>query len=320
VEGDSQFNDTRLYGEHQSESPSSSSLSNVNATSNTTTTTTTTAAATTTDDGPSSGFAAATDDDSDDDDSSSSPTLPVVVTPEALRDKLSDDFDLEATVVYSGRDDRPRTRGATFFRKMRIMGGWSNLIGTREERDRMIKVLIDDTITRYKGEIVQTSPSTMPLPVKTTTTSKGEKDNEDIVLETVDDDDADDEKRQILDGLSGLIGDMEEVITRLEGDYEERWQLIGDELEDDDSLEGEEDEQLQSSKPSSRLRAAFSRIRRLFEAQRRGKSTTTTTWRRKFGKQLIMLIINYVQGSIAVYALRRAAIERDRGMPKFPLF
>eukprot|EP00934_Nitzschia_sp_Nitz4_P002261 Nitzschia sp. Nitz4//scaffold13_size275219//225758//226444//NITZ4_000912-RA/size275219-processed-gene-0.163-mRNA-1//-1//CDS//3329536128//2261//frame0 len=43
-------------------------------------------------------------------------------------------------------------------------------------------------------------------------------------------------------------------------------------------------------------------------------------WAKKIASRVLVLSVNYVQGWLALQALRQAAMERDREMPKFPLF
>jgi hypothetical protein len=43
-------------------------------------------------------------------------------------------------------------------------------------------------------------------------------------------------------------------------------------------------------------------------------------WLKKLGARALMLGVNYLQGWLAWQAIKRAAIQRDRDMPKFPLF
>jgi hypothetical protein len=43
-------------------------------------------------------------------------------------------------------------------------------------------------------------------------------------------------------------------------------------------------------------------------------------WYTKLAARALAVGVNYVQGTLALQALRRAAAERDQNMPKFPLF
>ena len=43
-------------------------------------------------------------------------------------------------------------------------------------------------------------------------------------------------------------------------------------------------------------------------------------WCKKLASRAIMLGVNYIQGRLALHALRQAALERERDMPKIPLF
>jgi len=43
-------------------------------------------------------------------------------------------------------------------------------------------------------------------------------------------------------------------------------------------------------------------------------------WYEKLAARALVLGINYVQGWLAWQGIKRAAIERERNMPKFPLF
>ena len=43
-------------------------------------------------------------------------------------------------------------------------------------------------------------------------------------------------------------------------------------------------------------------------------------WARKLGARALVVGVNYLQGWLAWQAVQRAAIERERQTPKFPLF
>lgn len=43
-------------------------------------------------------------------------------------------------------------------------------------------------------------------------------------------------------------------------------------------------------------------------------------WCKKLASRAIMLLINYIQGRLALHAIRQAALERERHLPKLPLF
>jgi len=84
--------------------------------------------------------------------------------------------------------------------------------------------------------------------------------------------------------MNGLIHDMQQIIT----------DLFDDDYDDEDSSNDEEMHEPQKKKPKK--------------------------WYNKLANKAIAIGINYIQSALALQALRRAAAERDRNMPKFPLF
>ena len=47
---------------------------------------------------------------------------------------------------------------------------------------------------------------------------------------------------------------------------------------------------------------------------------TTKKWYVKVAEKVLVIAINYAQGMLALRGLRMAAEDRDRRMPKFPIF
>jgi hypothetical protein len=50
------------------------------------------------------------------------------------------------------------------------------------------------------------------------------------------------------------------------------------------------------------------------------KKKRPAKWYEKLAARALMLSVNYLQGWLAWQGVKRAALERDRNMPKFPLF
>ena len=97
-----------------------------------------------------------------------------------------------------------------------------------------------------------------------------------------------------IDALQGLIRDMMEATERRKNDQTISSMLMEEEEEDDD--EG-------STSTTTRKR------------KRR-----VPKWLERIAARAFVFGVNYVQGWLAWQGIRRAAIERDRNQPKFPLF
>jgi hypothetical protein len=97
-----------------------------------------------------------------------------------------------------------------------------------------------------------------------------------------------------IDTLQGLIRDMMEATERRKNDQTISSMLMEEEEEDDD--EG-------STSTTTRKR------------KRR-----VPKWLERIAARAFVFGVNYVQGWLAWQGIRRAAIERDRNQPKFPLF
>lgn len=105
-----------------------------------------------------------------------------------------------------------------------------------------------------------------------------------IVYESQDDSSRNGYTKIYLETMNGLIHDMQQIIT----------DLFDDDYDDEDSSNDEEMHEPQKKKPKK--------------------------WYNKLANKAIAIGINYIQSALALQALRRAAAERDRNMPKFPLF
>ena len=98
--------------------------------------------------------------------------------------------------------------------------------------------------------------------------------------------------------LNGLLQDMIET-TQARQELEEDW---------DDAATGtvdEESDEKESGKGSTKI-----------QRQRKGPAK----WYEKIAARALVLGGNYLQGWLALQQLRKAAADRDKAMPKFPLF
>ena len=98
--------------------------------------------------------------------------------------------------------------------------------------------------------------------------------------------------------LNGLLQDMIET-TQARQELEEDW---------DDAATGtvdEESDEKESGKGSTKI-----------QRQRKGPAK----WYEKIAARALVLGVNYLQGWLALQQLRKAAADRDKAMPKFPLF
>jgi len=96
--------------------------------------------------------------------------------------------------------------------------------------------------------------------------------------------------------LQGLIQDMMEA-TSNEEDIEAGWMSATslEESDDEDDEEGEDGD---------------------LTLTKRGP----TKWYQKLAARILTVGVNYFQGILALQAMRKAAADRDKVMPKFPLF
>jgi hypothetical protein len=107
-----------------------------------------------------------------------------------------------------------------------------------------------------------------------------------------------------LDTMTGLIEDMQHITLQF--------------LEDEDSSNDEtdiEEEEIFPAGERNKIKKWYNKVSfSLKQLSRRKK------WYNKVANKVIAIGINYIQSVLALQALRRAAAERDRNMPKFPLF
>mmetsp|Transcript_10925 Transcript_10925/g.13152 ORF Transcript_10925/g.13152 Transcript_10925/m.13152 type:complete len:158 (+) Transcript_10925:3-476(+) len=90
--------------------------------------------------------------------------------------------------------------------------------------------------------------------------------------------------------LQGLLSDMMEATTLRQDDQA----LLDDHDHDEDGGEG--------------------------GGTHTSKRPRRYTWYEKLAARVVVLGVNYLQGWLAWQGIRKAAAERDRQMPKFPLF
>ena len=95
--------------------------------------------------------------------------------------------------------------------------------------------------------------------------------------------------------LNGLLQDMIET-TQSRQELEEDW---------DDAATGKVEEEVESNEDTKKI-----------QRQRKGPAK----WYEKIAARALVLGVNYLQGWLALQQLRKAAADRDKAMPKFPLF
>ena len=95
---------------------------------------------------------------------------------------------------------------------------------------------------------------------------------------------------EYLSNLNGLLQDMLSGLEDRSG-MEQDWASA---IDDNDEDYYDEDGEVQRKRPM--------------------------TWYQKLGARLLVMGVNYGQGWLALQGIKRAAAERDRNMPKFPLF
>ena len=101
--------------------------------------------------------------------------------------------------------------------------------------------------------------------------------------------------------LNGLMQDMIEA-TQSRQDLEEEW---------DHAATGEvESQNIDDEGP----------VAHNGERQTRRQRQGPAKWYEKIAARALVLGVNYLQGWLALQQLRKAAAERDKAMPKFPLF
>ena len=101
--------------------------------------------------------------------------------------------------------------------------------------------------------------------------------------------------------LNGLMQDMIEA-TQSRQELEEEW---------DNAATGEKEEANGGEEGSGGVEDT-----KELKSRRKGPAK----WYEKIAARALVLGVNYLQGSLALQQLRKAAADRDKAMPKFPLF
>jgi len=97
--------------------------------------------------------------------------------------------------------------------------------------------------------------------------------------------------------MHGLIQDMMQITSNFEGveaDWAAAAGFSSDEENEDNDRSGDESLAVKPKRPLK--------------------------WYQKLAARMVVLGVNYLQGVLALQGLRKAAADRDRNMPKFPLF
>lgn len=108
-----------------------------------------------------------------------------------------------------------------------------------------------------------------------------------------------------VDVLAGLIRDMSEISLSFQM-VNDVWDAANDIEQDEDVLE-----------ESGSNGPWYSHVLNIFKKKRRQRPAK---WYEKLASRAITIAINYLQGWLAWQGLKKAAEERDRNVPKFPLF
>ena len=109
-----------------------------------------------------------------------------------------------------------------------------------------------------------------------------------------------------VDILAGLIRDITEISSSL--------QQVNDTWDSANDVEKDEDDGLESQNHKGPW---YSHVIHVFKKKKRKRPAK---WYEKLASRAITLAINYVQGWLAWQGIKKAAEERDRNVPKFPLF
>ncbi len=109
-----------------------------------------------------------------------------------------------------------------------------------------------------------------------------------------------------LDAMAGFIEDLQHITSQL--------------LEEEDS--NTEDTDIDIEEEEIYLRNESNNIKKWYRklSSHLKQYSKKKKWFNKVANKVIAIGINYIQSVLALQALRRAAAERDRNMPKFPLF
>lgn len=117
-----------------------------------------------------------------------------------------------------------------------------------------------------------------------------------------------------VDVLAGLIRDMTDIsssVQRMNEAWDNANEMEQEEDDDEDNTFGLEDEE------PRKKGQWYSRVINIFKKKKRQRPAK---WYEKLASRAITLAINYLQGWLAWQGLKKAAEERDRNVPKFPLF
>lgn len=109
-----------------------------------------------------------------------------------------------------------------------------------------------------------------------------------------------------LDSMAGFIEDLQYVTLQF--------------IEDEESSNGDtdvdiEEEEIFLTNNSNKIKKWYRNFSSKIKQYSKKKK-----WFKKVANKVIAIGINYIQSVLALQALRRAAADRDRNMPKFPLF
>lgn len=109
-----------------------------------------------------------------------------------------------------------------------------------------------------------------------------------------------------LDSMAGFIEDLQHITLQF--------------LEDEESSNGDtdvdiEEEEIFLTNERNKIKKWYRKFSSKIKQYSKKKK-----WFKKVANKVIAIGINYIQSVLALQALRRAAAERDRNMPKFPLF
>jgi hypothetical protein len=109
-----------------------------------------------------------------------------------------------------------------------------------------------------------------------------------------------------LDAMAGFIEDLQHITSQFLEDEESSAEDTDIDIEEEDIFLTNE-----SNKIKKWYRKLSSNLKQYSKKKK---------WFKKVANKVIAIGINYIQSVLALQALRRAAAERDRNMPKFPLF
>ena len=114
-------------------------------------------------------------------------------------------------------------------------------------------------------------------------------------------DNACDSSLDYVNSLQGLLRDMMDATERRKDD-----QIVASMLTMDDDEDTGEDNDTDDKKLGGK--------------RRRWLRRSPPKWAKRIASRAIVFGVNYIQGWLAWQGIKRAAMERDRTQPKFPLF